>query len=165
MSTTTILDQYKEYLKKATQDVFETMVYMTAEPAGEAGEDQAGQISCEVIASLGFTGTVNGIIITSCSMELARKITANMLGIDVSEIGSNSEVGDAMGEITNMIAGNVKNKWVEDGGRMELSVPMVAMGEPLQAAISSNHTHGFAVHFNMEDGGVLKVEIRFEGEK
>ena len=52
-----------------------------------------------------------------------------MLGIEATSIDQDTK--DAMGEVANMIAGNIKNKTCETYGAMHLSVPIVIAGEDL----------------------------------
>jgi chemotaxis protein CheX len=92
-------------------------------------------ISTDVISLVSFTGEHSGIIAFFGSKEIALKITSNMLGMDISEI--DQDVKDAMGELTNMIAGTVKNKVFETFGAMHLSVPIVIAGADLSISSSS----------------------------
>jgi chemotaxis protein CheX len=93
-------------------------------------------ISTDVISLVSFTGEHSGIIAFFGSKEIALKITSNMLGMEISVI--DQDVKDAMGELTNMIAGNIKNKVFETFGAMHLSVPIVIAGADLSISSSSN---------------------------
>ena len=70
------------------------------------------------------TGAWEGAITVHCSEELARTITAAMFGSEPEET-TNEEVSDALGELANMIGGNVKALMPEP---CKLSLPTVADG-------------------------------------
>ena len=50
-----------------------------------------------------------------------------------------SEVKDAIGEVSNMIAGNVKTKLTAQYGDMHLSIPIVIAGEGLSITAVNNN--------------------------
>ena len=50
----------------------------------------------------------------------------------------NNDVKDAIGEVSNMIAGNVKTKMSEKYGEMHLSIPIVIAGEGLSISAVNN---------------------------
>jgi len=154
-----IYQKSADFLISAVKDVMETMVFMDMSPS-EPTQPEGTSLAGDVVSTLGFTGTENGIFVTSVGMDLARKITANMLGMEEEEIQDKSEISDAMGELTNMIAGNVKVLWSDEGWEMEISVPVVMAGKELEARFSRNLVEGAAVDFVNEDGERLRVEIR-----
>jgi chemotaxis protein CheX len=91
-------------------------------------------ISTDVMSLVSFTGEHSGILAVFCSKEIALKITGSMLGIEATEIDQDTK--DAMGEVTNMIAGTLKNKIFEKFGAMHLSVPIVIAGGDLTISSS-----------------------------
>jgi len=166
MVTTELSQQIETQLEKATLDVFETMVFMSADVLSK---EPPGPIDFghELVASLGFTGTHTGLIVVLASMSLAKTITANMLGMEEEELEGTGDISDAMGEIANMIAGNVKNRYVEDGSVMDLAVPMVAIGSDPNASYSvkTKADEGSRIHFTMEDDDEMIVEMRLRSSE
>ncbi|MCP4254474.1 MAG: chemotaxis protein CheX [Candidatus Scalindua sp.] len=79
-------------------------------------------IATDVISLVSFTGEHSGIIAFFGSTNMAIKITYMMLSMDVTDM--DQDVKDTMGELTNMIGGNLKNKVFETFGAMHLSVTM-----------------------------------------
>jgi chemotaxis protein CheX len=75
---------------------------------------------------VGLAGTYTGILAIHCPKSLALLVTANMLGMEVTEI--DDDVNDAMGEIANMIGGDVKHIFSPKGGDINLSIPTVIYG-------------------------------------
>ena len=53
------------------------------------------------------------MVAVHCPGVTARNITSSFLGVDVEEL--DEDVKDAIGEITNMVAGNLKVSFAEEG--------------------------------------------------
>jgi len=136
--TTTTYDEVVEEIVSSTNEVFSTMIPMEITSAGSFYQNE-DMISTDVISLVSFTGEHSGIIAVFCSKEIALKITSGMLGIEATEIDQDTK--DAMGEVTNMIAGTVKNKIFEKFGAMHLSVPIVIAGGDLTISSSSGEKH------------------------
>ena len=76
-----------------------------------------------VTGMVSIDGAWNGAVMVRCSSELATTLTATMFQSDgVPEF---DDVADALGELTNMVAGNVKSLLPAP---CNLSLPAVAMG-------------------------------------
>lgn len=58
-------------------------------------------------ASVTISGTSNGLVAVDCSEELARRLASAMFDSPESEL-SEAEVLDSLGEIANIIGGNIK---------------------------------------------------------
>lgn len=111
--------------------------------SGDSFYQNEAMITTDVVSLVSFTGEHSGIIALFCSKEIALKITTNMLGIEVTELDHDTK--DAIGEVTNMIAGTLKNKVFETFGAMHLSVPIVIGGADLTISSSSGETHGVRI--------------------
>ena len=133
---TVIYDNIVEDIINCTNEVFETMIPMEIKTDGSFYQKE-DMISTDVISLVSFTGEHSGIVAFFGSKEIAIKITSKMLGIEVSAI--DQDVKDAMGELTNMIGGTLKNKVCETFGAMHLSVPIVIAGEELSISSSSKN--------------------------
>jgi chemotaxis protein CheX len=79
-----------------------------------------------VTAMVGLAGTCNGMVCLHTSQTLALIFTAQMLGMDESEVGD--DVNDALGEIANMIGGSFKHHLSNGGDDIKLSTPSVVTG-------------------------------------
>ena len=75
-------------------------------------------------ATVHVSGGWNGSVVLSCSATLARRAAAAMFQMAEDDLGD-SEVGDAFGELVNMIGGNVKSLLPEPS---QLSLPTVSHG-------------------------------------
>ncbi len=119
-------DQLAKYIIDATQEVFSTMVMMDA--AGDYPlQEPITRFQCSITGMVGFAGLYSGVISVHCPVELAKKITSAMLGIDCDEV--NEDLNDAIGEIANMLGGGVKQVLSKGGLDVKLSIPTVISGE------------------------------------
>ena len=84
-----------------------------------------------VLAVLGFTGSSNGAGMVWCLPEGACRLASHMLMTEYDE--PCDEVLDAVGEIANMIVGNVKSDLEAVLGPLSLSTPTVICGEDFKA--------------------------------
>jgi chemotaxis protein CheX len=97
-----------EDLFEITQMVWESFLNPTGdELAGQLRPPSATTATDEVSAAVAVTGAWQGHIVVSCSMAAAREISALLLEIPLPEV-SESDVADALGELANIIGGNVK---------------------------------------------------------
>lgn len=117
-----------EAIVESTKSVFQTMISMDVESGTPFYEDER-MIKTDIMALVGFTGEYNGTISIFCHFNMALKIASNMLGMPLDVI--NGDVKDAVGEVANMIAGNVKTKLAETFGEMTLTIPLVIAGNSL----------------------------------
>ncbi len=112
-----------DVIKSATSDVFGTMLSTTLK-AGDVIEDETPFFQSEVTALIGIAGGLTGYVSVHCNDQQARSFTARFLGMDENEVESTDDIRDAMGELVNMIAGNVKTLL---NGAIEISLPTVVM--------------------------------------
>jgi chemotaxis protein CheX len=119
-------DQLSGMIRQATQDVFSTMLGIELE-VGDAYVDDAAPAPAEgVLALVGLAGAWAGSGTVGCSASLARHVSGQLLMQDFQHV--DEEVLDAMGEVCNMILGNVKTLLEEELGPMGLSIPTVIYG-------------------------------------
>lgn len=109
-------------LQLAVQEVFELMLGSSLEiPTQPQVED-----GLAITAMVGMAGQLCGVLTVRCSEQSAARVASHMLGRDTDK--SDPEMWDAMGEISNMVAGNFKNKITGLGDGCLLSVPTVISG-------------------------------------
>ncbi len=120
------------FITGVTSNVFETMLSMDvavtpdAEPPALSGSRIVGAVS--------FAGKVMGTISIHVGRDFALQIAAAMLGMEPDEIGDDSEVHDVIGELSNMIAGDVKSRLCDAGLTCELSIPITTSGSDFKIA-------------------------------
>lgn len=119
-------DDMAKYVIDATKEIFSTMVMLDVEDCFPLTESVT-KFHCSITGMVGLVGTYTGIMSIHCPQSLAMKITSNMLGMDVEEVGE--DVNDALGEIANMLGGHVKMVLSKGGLDMNISIPTVIAGE------------------------------------
>jgi len=113
------------FLRGATQEVFDTMLSMQL-----AEQDSQNLTDCNrIVGSVSLAGSVSGTVTIHVSDAFACQITANMLGMELDEIDSDEEVHDVIGELSNMIGGDLKSRLCDAGFVCELSIPSITSGK------------------------------------
>jgi chemotaxis protein CheX len=98
-------DQFIQSILKVVEDVFTTMVSLN--PKAEKHYKSDGKVqNCKISGIMGLAGKINASIVLHFEEQVALKATSNMLGAEYSQI--DGDVKDAVGELTNMVAGGVK---------------------------------------------------------
>lgn len=126
-----------ETLTRVTIEVFERMVNRpvtaSAPPALMAKRPPAG-----AIGSVGFAGSANGIVSFGAPHEAALEITAALLCMEPGEV--ENDVADAIGEVTNMVAGAFRTQMAANGNGWSITMPVVTMGQGLRVGYPSGAT-------------------------
>jgi CheY-specific phosphatase CheX len=116
----------KGFCINSTRSVFHTMLSMDVSPA-EA--DPPLELSgSKIVGCVSFTGDVIGNICIHVSRQFGRIMTAAMLGMEVDEIEDDEEINDVIGEVSNMVGGDMKSKLCDAGFPCVLSIPNVTSG-------------------------------------
>ncbi|MDR3630935.1 MAG: chemotaxis protein CheX [Desulfocapsaceae bacterium] len=115
----------------ATKDVFSTMVMMELED-GCPVVGKGGEIQSNISSMLGLGGDVRGILAIHCPADVARGITGAFIGMEVEAL--NDDVKDAIGELANMIAGNLKIHLAAFDMDVKLAIPTSVIGESYHAS-------------------------------
>jgi len=114
---------WKPIFECAILEVFEMMAGTSLELRTDCTDEPRG----EQTAMVGLAGALRGMVTLRCSHAAAAKFASLMLG---GSAGSTpSTIRDALGELTNMIAGNFKAKISNLADSCVLSVPTVITGE------------------------------------
>ncbi len=135
MATREVKKGIIEDVAVATETLFKTMIAMDLKYDSTVLAEEI-HIQSDFSGFVSFMGKFHGTVGIFCSKGFALKITSSMLMEDMSEV--TADVIDTVGEVANMIAGNVKTKITEDYGEMELSVPIVMLGNGTMADEKEN---------------------------
>lgn len=120
---------------------------------GEISLKQSTSPKYEVSGVIGLTGRAVGTVVLSLSKEVALKAASTMLMMDATEI--NDDVLDAVGEMTNMVAGAAKSTLEQY--ELSVSLPSVITGCDHNVHFPSNVTP-ICVPFETDWGG-LALEV------
>jgi chemotaxis protein CheX len=73
--------------------------------------------------------------------DFAREITCRLLGIGDAEIESESMVNDAIGELANMVVGQIKSRLCDRGLPCVLTIPSIVRGSSFSVEGCSTDQH------------------------
>ncbi len=116
----------RTFVANAINEVFATMLSMEVELID--GEQQGTEEGNRIIGSVGFAGDVMGSVCIHVNDNFARLMTAAMLGMEVDEIEGEEEIHDVIGELCNMIGGDLKSRLCDSGLPCKLSIPSITSG-------------------------------------
>jgi chemotaxis protein CheX len=114
------LDVYCNDLARIVQSVFQAMMDLEATPS-QAPWKQAPDT---VTSAVHFAGVWRGAVLVECDGLQACQFAARFMGIDMPA-SIDDDVRDVMGELANMVAGNLKSL-LPPG--VDLSMPSVVEG-------------------------------------
>jgi CheY-specific phosphatase CheX len=124
-------ESFEAVLAGATQSALERTAFLFAEP-WTPDNDAADALGPEpFVATVGFDGTHRGAVSITFPASLLPTLAANILGEDESP--SDSMQRDALGELANIICGNVL-PGLDPAGTYSLGPPQVSAGERSCAA-------------------------------
>jgi chemotaxis protein CheX len=106
----------------ALSDVFSAMFNAQARivPAAEIDNLQF------MTAMLGFAGRLSGFLCLHVNQDVACSLASGLLGMQLDHV--DDTVCDAMGEISNMLAGGLKTHLSHNGEAFKLAIPSVIQG-------------------------------------
>jgi chemotaxis protein CheX len=131
-------DDLMEMIAEATTNVFSTMLNTDATPDRMHSQPSvASTPSSGVVSLVGLAGAWVGTGSLACTVSLACRLSSQFLLIPCDSV--TEEVLDAIGEITNMVIGNVKTALEERVGPMGLSTPTVIYGGNFQTRSARIH--------------------------
>jgi chemotaxis protein CheX len=111
---------------KSVEEVFGTMLNLPAEPLAGIGTEDNGE---RVSGTIGIVGeNVSGTLYLHLTAPLARKAASAMLGMTEEELGDGQEVSDVVGEVTNMVCGNLKSALCDLDLPCAMSTPAIIRG-------------------------------------
>ena len=104
-----------------TRDVWESFTGRTVELAGDQVRPDGGDVT---VGCVTVTGEWQGNVRLACPAQLAQMAASAMFDLPAAQL-DDQQVADALGELTNMIAGNIKSLIP---GPSRLSMPAVTVG-------------------------------------
>ena len=112
----------------------------------------------DVSGVIGLAGDMNGIISVTFTEKCILHIGSGMFGEEMNEL--NDEIGDAVGEIANMISGQARQKLETQGTNLQAAIPSVVMGK--DHTISHLTKQPIIALPFITAGGEFTIEICFE---
>ena len=116
-------------LESGTVDVFAKMLGWKIEPKPGFADFEMPMRMFGVTGSVSLAGKLSGVVYLNLSDSTGEKAAEQILG-EMPPVPA-SEVNDVVGELTNMISGNIKSKMSDRGYPCRLSIPTVMRGTPV----------------------------------
>jgi chemotaxis protein CheX len=120
-----IMAQSIDLLIESTREVFEMMIQRDLK-FGPPIEGEALRPRSNVVATVSFAGSESGVVVFYSTIDAANQIAGSLLGMTPAEV--NGEMPDAIGEVSNMIAGAFRTKMSDAGHPWVISIPTVTVG-------------------------------------
>ncbi len=155
LSRAWVVPMQVEYINpfiKSLANVFETM--LDCKPSlGEISLNHERVPKHSVSGVIGLSGKAKGTVVLSLSEEVALKAASTLLMIEATEL--DEEVIDAVGELTNMLAGGAKAELEQY--ELSVSLPNVVLGQDHDICFPPGVT---PIHIPFETAwGSLSVEV------
>jgi chemotaxis protein CheX len=136
-------EDWTPLLELAAREVFGVMLGCQL-----AAPTTAEEAALDITSMVGLAGRLRGVLSLRCDGKSAALMASKMLGVEQDKVGS--QISDALGEVSNMVAGNFKNKISGLGEGCMLSVPTVITGTDYCL-------------YSQADSPGLEVRLLFEG--
>ena len=149
--------EISDKLIESTIEIFTGMVMMEISVAGEPLET-LGVLKQSITGMVGLAGTHKGVLAVHFPKQVALDVTSSFLGMDVEDF--NEDVQDAIGEIANMLGGNLKTILSDRGKDIHLSLPSTIFGD--EYAISSQAEVDQLILSFQAPAGTFYVEVELE---
>jgi chemotaxis protein CheX len=111
---------------EATISVLKTMAFISSKPGKPYLKKKDETARGDVTGVIGLSGDHEGSLSISFSFPCIKGIIENMLGEVHDEL--NSEVNDAVGELTNMICGDARKRLEKDRISLKAGIPTIIAG-------------------------------------
>ena len=140
---------------RATEEIFNTMIFLEI----AAGEPltQEERVPSHVSAMIGLSGDFSGMLSIHCPDLVGPAIAGAMLGMDLEEV--DADVKDALGEISNMLAGGIKEAFAAEKIALEIAIPTAISGKSYTIS-SPTGSNRVIIPFSTEQGRFF-VEMKY----
>lgn len=116
----------------------------------------------DISGIIGLAGDVSGSVVLNFPFTTAGGVVSRFLDMPIAD-PHDYEVLDAIGELTNIVAGNAKSNIANSGLRVELGLPTIIIGKGHQVSRPRN-VPTVAIEWSCDAGSfVLEVCLRVEG--
>ena len=140
-------------VNRAVQVVFKTMIGKAAKPVPHFADPSVYSVALDqdhVVGTAGMVGAINGLIYLYLELSFAKLCAGRLLGLSPREINRSGDdvVNDAVGELTNMTIGTLKNQLADRGFPCRLTIPSILRGReftitPIKSAV--RHIYRFDI--------------------
>jgi flagellar motor switch protein FliN len=148
-------------------NVFNTMLSMDVQVSRTVV--QAALEGMRTVGAVSFAGDAMGLINIHVTSQFSRQMAAVMLDMDINDVDAETDVNDVIGELSNIVGGNLKSIFSDVGLRCELSTPSITRGsgfkiesmnmERYERFAFSYQDHIFFVEFGLKLAEGLNIPL------
>jgi chemotaxis protein CheX len=157
------MEQYVKPFITVCGNVFKDFVGCEIESVHPFFSEKDAPHEWDYSAVIGITGDARGAVVISMKETLAERVTTIITGS--SGKPDMNDVTDAIGEIVNIVAGNVKRELEEATFRLVISTPTVVHGKNHIIQWSHNKTHIICIPFKIFDSEQFTLQVAIESSK
>lgn len=139
---------YDDDIDETVRAIWDTMLELPL----ERDNPQSCPLAPFITAVVVLDGSFDGAIEVGCGPTMARRITQAMFANEQQP--TTEDIGDALGEVANMIAGNLKSALP---GHNSIGLPIVAFGSDYELSIPGASQVGLVCY--RSDGECLRVTL------
>jgi flagellar motor switch protein FliN len=155
----------------AIMDTFTTMLSMDLSKVGKITDP--GLDDKRYVASVSFAGEVVGNLCLHASREFSCLVTGAMLGMEPDQV-EEEELKDVLGELTNIVSGNLKSDFLAAELACVISTPAITRGSDFKIESSKigehqqwvyrHKTHELLIEINLKEDLGAKKDIFRSGK-
>ena len=146
----------------AARMVFKTMLNIEL-ALGAPGLKELKTTSGDVTGIMSMMGDKKGTLALSFREKGALFVFNSLMGEEASSISP--EVVDAIGELTNIVSGQVRKEFEKNGVNLRASIPLVVVGKGVKTNFITNQpiiSLPFTFSVNNGNGEVVHLDFSFE---
>lgn len=146
----------------AARMVFKTMLNIEL-VLGAPGLKELKTTSGDVTGIMSMMGDKKGTLALSFREKGALFVFNSLMGEEASSISP--EVVDAIGELTNIVSGQVRKEFEKNGVNLRASIPLVVVGKGVETNFITNlpiTSLPFTFSVNNGNGEVVHLDFSFE---
>lgn len=156
------MKQYIQPFIEVCKNVFKDFVGMESEAKVPYFMEKDTKDDFDISGVIGFSGEARGAVVISMKQKMALDITTALTGAKHASI--DDDVVDAVGELINIIAGNVK-KGLEEAFKLIISLPTIVCGKEHSIVWPDNRARVICIPFSIGNVESFTLSIALESSK
>ena len=156
------MKQYIQPFIKTCINVFHDFVNLEPEAKMPYFLEKNTAVDWDISAVIGLTGEARGAVVISMKQDLAIKLTSILTEKVYHQL--DDEVVDAVGELINIIAGNVKQE-LEDTFRLVISLPTIITGKEHHVNWPEGQARVICIPFSIANKDSFALSVALEAVK
>lgn len=148
-----------QHMVAAVKTIFSTMIFIDDIVEDYPLEKPVSHFHCSISGMVGLGGAFSGMVGIHLPEDFAQEATASMLGMTVEEVDAESDINDAVGEITNMLAGEVKMLFSDKNLHLCLSTPSIISGKDYTIEVMNNNCAVIVPFYRGEQRFIATLQI------